>query len=260
VYREQIVVMGGKVSDGTSTPIVTVLGVTGPVGSGATELPGAVHDAAAAVVGGRLLLLGGGASEGSPNIIQVLPGPPRLVGALPQPLSDLAAATVRGTAYVLGGWNGQVLNPNIYLVPPGAPPTVVGRLPLPVRYPAVAAVAGRVLVAGGETSTGEPTTRAWSFDPGSGRVVPLPDLPVATDHTAGVSLDGHFCVVGGLRQGVFTDRIVCLRPGGQSWQPAGHLSAPVADLNAVPFRGGVAVLGGRGSSGPVATATLLSPS
>ena len=128
-----------------------------------------------------------------------------------------------------------------------------------VRYPAAAALSGQVIVAGGETASGAPTARAWSFDPVARRVTRLPDLPAATDHSAAAMLGGRVYVIGGLRNGAFTDAIMSWAPGERRWRSAGHLPAPLADEGAVPFAGGIVVLGGRGPGGKLASVTLLRP-
>jgi hypothetical protein len=223
-------------------------------------LPSPVHDAAAAVVAGRLLLFGGGRYEGSDRVVQVAPGPPRVVGRLPQPLSDLVAAPVGATAYVLGGWNGASTNADIYAATATGRLAIVGRLPLGLRYPAAAALGGRVIVAGGETAAGEPVTRAWSFDPGTGSTTQLPSLPVRTDHAAAAAMAGRFFLIGGLRRGQFTDAILSWAPGEGRWRPAGRLAAPLADMGAVAFGGEIWVIGGRDSDGRVASVQRLRPS
>jgi serine/threonine-protein kinase PknK len=253
-----IIVSGGQSAAGTSTSTVFRLDPLGHAGALA-PLPGPIHDAAAAEVAGRLLTFGGGQFEGSDRIIQVLPGQPRQVGTLPQALSDLDAAVIGSVAYVAGGWNGSVTNPDIYAAQPTGGVTRVGTLPIGVRYPAVGALAGKLVVAGGETTAGTPTTTASMFDPATDRVTPLPALPVATDHAAGAVLNGRFYLIGGLRDGVFTDAIISWAPGEPRWRPAGHLPTALADLAAAPFDGGIAVVGGRGAAGTVATGTLLKP-
>jgi N-acetylneuraminic acid mutarotase len=252
------IVSGGLDAGAVSTSTVFRVDAGGGAGS-LSPLPSPIHDAAAAQVAGRLLVFGGGESEGSDRVVQVVPGPPRLVGTLPQALSDLDAAAVGSVAYVAGGWNGSSTNPDIYAARPDGSVTRVGTLPIGVRYPAVGALGGRVVVAGGETSAGVPTSVASEFDPVSGRVSTLPALPVATDHAAGAVLGGRFYLIGGERGGVFTDAILSWAPGERRWRPAGRLPAAVADAAAVPLAGGIAVLGGRGAEGTVATGVLLKP-
>ncbi len=255
-FGGNVVVSGGLSTAGVSTPTVYRLELAG---SPATlpPLPGPVHDAASAQIGNRLLLFGGGESEGSDRIIQLLPGSPKLVGQLPQALSDLVAATVGSTAYVLGGWNGSATSRAIYAVSPEGAVSSAGELPIGLRYPSAAALGTKVIIAGGETSAGEPVTGAWSFDPATRTISRLPDLPVPTDHAAAAVLNGRFYLIGGLRRGEFTDAIISWAPGESHWQSAGHLPQALADLDAAPLGTGIAVIGGRGASGRVASVELL---
>ncbi len=249
-------VSGGISPAGVST--TTVFRVDGRgVASAAAELPSPVHDAAAAEISGRLLLFGGGRSEGSDRIVEVLPAPPRLVGTLPQALSDLDAVPLGGVVYVVGGWNGSLTNREIYAVRSGGTVNRAGSFPMGVRYPAAGALAGRVILAGGETTSGSPTSSAWSFDPATRAIGRLPDLPFPTDHAAGASLAGRFYVIGGVRRGMLTSAVLSWAPGDARWHDAGHLPAPLADLAAAPLDSGIAVVGGRGPGGPVSTVTLL---
>jgi serine/threonine-protein kinase PknK len=259
VLGSKIVVNGGLSAAGTSTATVFIVGPNGAQQPG-SSLPSPVHDAAATTIGNRLLLFGGGQAEGTDQIVEVLPGPSRSIATLPQPLSDLAAVSINGLAYVFGGWNGATLNRGVYAVRADGTIDRVGALPVGVRYPAAGALGGELILAGGETATEQPTAIAWEFDPRTRTARRLPDLPVATDHTSGAVVDGHFCVLGGLRAGAFTDAIVCWAPGESRWQSAGRLPAPLADADAVAFDRGIAVIGGRDSNGPVSTVTLLSAS
>ncbi len=254
--RGRVIVAGGLSDADVSTDTVFELRSGGRVAS-LTPLPGAIHDAAAATLGNRVLAFGGGVSEGSDHIVQVLPGRPRRVGTLPQALSDLVAAEIGGTAYVAGGWNGTATNRAIYAVTATARVRSAGALPLGVRYPAAAALDGHLVVAGGETTSGAPTTEAWSFDPGTGAVSRLPGLPVPTDHAAGVTLNGRFYSIGGLSRGTLTRAIVSWAPGERRWRRAGVLPVALSDASAVAYGGEVAVLGGRAANGRVPTITLL---
>jgi N-acetylneuraminic acid mutarotase len=252
---------GGLSSAATSTATVFTLTRSGR-GATAGPLPGPVHDAAQAQLSTQLFLFGGGQSEGSDRIVRVLPAPARVVGRIPQALSDLDAVVVDNVAYVIGGWNGTETNRAIYAAKPTVPsagPQVhtVAELPLGVRYPAAAALAGHVIVAGGETTSGAPTPAAWSFDPATGAVTPLPSLPAPTDHAPGAAINGRFYVLGGLRRGTFTDAILSWAPGERRWRTAGRLPRAISDATAVSLPNAIAVMGGRGASGATATVTWL---
>ena len=253
---DRVIVAGGLSDADVSTDTVFVVHPDGRIGS-LPRLPGAIHDAAAATLGTRVLTFGGGVSEGSDHIVQLLPGSPHRVGTLPQALSDLVAAEIGGTAYVAGGWNGTATNRTIYAVTNAGRVHRAGTLPLGVRYPAAAALGGRLIIAGGETTSGAPTRDAWSFDPRTGTAARLPPLPEPTDHAAGVTLNGRFYSIGGLRRGTLTAAIVSWAPGDRRWRRAGTLPVALSDASAVPFGNGIALLGGRAASGRVPTITLL---
>jgi hypothetical protein len=254
-FGSSIVISGGISPAGVSTATVFRIDARGKA-TVITPLPGPIHDAAAAELDGRLLTLGGGRSEGSDRIIQVLPTP-RQIGTLPQALSDLDAVVLDGVAYVLGGWNGSVTNRHIYAVRADGSAAPAGAFPTGVRYPAAGALGGQLLVAGGETTSGAPTSAAWSFDPATRRLMRLPDLPSPTDHAAGATLAGRFYVLGGLRRGLLTSAIVSWAPGESRWRQSGRLPTALADLAAVPFDRGIAVIGGRGSTAQVSTVTVM---
>ncbi len=263
--NSQIVFSGGLSGAGTSTATVFRLASDRRSAASSTgQLPGPVHDAAEAQLGSRLLLFGGGQSEGSDRIVRVLPAPSSVVGRIPQALSDLDAVVVGDVAFVVGGWNGTETNRAIYAVKPtgsgagaGVQVHAVAELPLGVRYPAAASLAGRVIVAGGETTSGTPTAAAWSLDPATFRVTPLPSLPAPTDHAPGAVINGRFYLLGGLRRGSFTDAILSWAPGERGWRTAGRLPSAISDATAVSLPGAIAVLGGRGAGGAVATVTWL---
>jgi hypothetical protein len=260
-FNAQIVFSGGLSSALTSTSTVFTL-TRGGRSATAGPLPGPVHDAAEAQLGTQLFLFGGGQSEGSDRIVRVLPAPASVVGRIPQALSDLDAVVVDNVAYVIGGWNGTETNRAIYAAKPtgsraGLQVHAVAQLPLGVRYPAAAPLAGHVIVAGGETTSGTPTTDAWSFDPATDKVTALPSLPAPTDHAPGAVINGRFYVLGGLRRGSFTDAILSWAPGESRWRTAGRLPSAISDATAVSQPGAIAVLGGRGAGGPVATVTWL---
>ncbi|MFL5828826.1 MAG: Kelch repeat-containing protein [Solirubrobacteraceae bacterium] len=251
------VVFAGGLSDaGVSTATVFRYSPGGGA-LASTPLPSPIHDAAAAGLGDRVLVFGGGVSEGSDHIMQLLPGQPRLIGTLPQALSDLVAAQIGDTDYVAGGWNGAATNRDIYAVGRDARARPVARLPTGVRYPAAGALAGKLVIAGGELTSGSPTARVWSFDPATGRVAALPNLPAPIDHATGAVLAGRFYVIGGLRKGNVSPAVYSIAPGESRWHRAGELPAPVADASAVTLGGSIVVLGGRNASGRRSAITLL---
>ena len=89
--------------------------------------------------GERIFFGGGSASGSSGSIVEVdARGGTRPAGsALPVPASDVSAAVVDGTAYIVGGYTGTVPLDTVVAFRPGHPVRVVARLPRPLRYASV---------------------------------------------------------------------------------------------------------------------------
>lgn len=251
-----LIVSGGLSAAQSSTSTVWSVQSDGSVRT-LPPLPSPIHDAAATALGSSVLVFGGGETEGSTRVVRARPGPPALVGQLPQALSDLDAVTIGDRAFVVGGWNGSVPNPAVYDATVDGQVAAAGHLPLGLRYPAAAAVNGKVVVAGGEGPGGSSTTTVFSWDPGTGQTTRPPRLPTPVSHAAGAALGGRFFLVGGVRGDQPSDLILSWAPGESRFEVAGHLPRGLADVAAVPFEGGIAVVGGRSAAGPVDGVWLL---
>lgn len=158
-----LLVAGGLTPAGTSTPTVQSIDpATGSVTT-AGSLADGTHDAAAATIGGQLWVFGGG----NPNTFATIQrfasgGSGAVAGSLPQPRSDLAAATVTtgggSTTYLLGGYTGSQYLSQVLATTDGTHFRTVANLPVPVRYAATAAFGGRIYLFGGETFSSNGST------------------------------------------------------------------------------------------------------
>lgn len=117
------------------------------------------------------------------------------MASLPTPTSDAAVAAIEGTAYVVGGYDGQKALDTIIAWHPGGRPQVVGRLPFGLRYAALAASGGRLLIVGGSRGQAA-TTAILSFDPTTHKVRQLGKLPNPITHAAAVALDFYVYLLG----------------------------------------------------------------
>jgi DNA-binding beta-propeller fold protein YncE len=225
------------------------------------SLPSARHDAAAAALGGATYVFGGGDATHQLNeIVKVGAG---LVGRLPQPASDVSAAVVAGTAYIVGGYTGtQWLNTILAWRPGQQQPRVVGRLPVALRYAAVTAAQGKLVIAGGSIPSGTATRAVLIFDPATGRVRQVAQLPSRTTHAAAAAIRGMAYVIGGRGPTVDTPtrHIVAVDPLTGKTRAAGALAEPRSDLAAVAIGQGILVAGGRGTGGTISTLAELVPS
>jgi hypothetical protein len=127
-----------------------------------------------------------------------------------------------------------------------------------LRYAAVAVVDGRLIIAGG--SEGSEASRAiLSFDPQSGTVTSIGELPTPLTHATAATLGGIAYVIGGRGASISsqTSAIVAIDPATGRATPAGHLSEPLSDTGAVATGGRILVAGGRSAAGPQATISEL---
>jgi hypothetical protein len=240
----RILALGGLVGGGSSDEVLL-----GPpshlrfVG----RLPAPTHDAAAAFagsfaseVGNSAYLFGGGQAVSTDSVVRVNPrtGAAQAAGSLGEPLSDLGAATVNGTAYIVGGYTGTRFATAILRFSPGRSPQVVTRLPAGLRYAGVAALGGKIYVAGGLTTAGD-SRAVLAVDPAHRTVARLASLPAPAAHVALAPLGARLLLVGG-----GSSRILAIDPRSGKVAVAGRLPQALADPAAVALHGRVYVVGG----------------
>lgn len=192
----QVVLLGGLDASDTSTDAVTVLGDAGFKAGGL--LPQAQHDAQGAIVDGHVYLFGGGQYSSYSHILSYDPQTERVtqVASLPTPTSDAGVATIAGTAYVVGGYDGEQALNTIVAWRPGTPAQVVARLPYGLRYAAVAASDGRLVIAGGSREEAA-TSAVLSFDPTTRALRRIGGLPAPITHASAVALGSWVYLLGG---------------------------------------------------------------
>src|SRR4051794_1419801 len=155
VDGDSVVLLGGEpASGGSSAGVIRVDPATGR-GTSIGTLGQATHDAAGAVVNGAFVVFGGGEQHTIDAGQSIAPGQPaRVVGHLPQPRSDVVAATVDDHTYLLGGYDGTRATPDVLDTTDAVHFTVLTKLPVPVRYAAVAVTGHRIWLFGGEAAGG----------------------------------------------------------------------------------------------------------
>jgi hypothetical protein len=226
----------------------------------------AVHDSAGAVLGGRFLVFGGG-STSTVSVVQAwTAGSATGVATLPEARSDLSTATVDGTTYIIGGFNGSIMAPDVLATTDGLSFRPVAQLAVPVRYAAVAAVDHSIWVVGGVTSTSEggttETDAVQKIDLLSGRVTVTGRLAQPIGHASAINLDGQIFVLGGRSGTVPSAAIWRLDPATGAPTLAGQLPGPVSDAGSVVIGGVGYLVGGEvtGPSEPLDTVVALRPS
>ncbi len=130
------------------------------------------------------------------------------------------------------------------------------RLPRPVAREAVVGTARRVVVAGGLVVGDRTTAVTYRLDLRTGRVRPMPDLPVPVHDVAGGLDRGRPFVVGG-GGSTEQDAVQRWRPG-VGWVVSGRLPAPRSDLVCVTVNRRTVVIGGYDGTTPALPDILVS--
>lgn len=247
-------VIGGLEADGLTTSRVTVVNPADGVSIAARSLARASHDAGGTIVGGRPTVFGGGSAMSQDWIQQrVASGVWNVIGRLPTPRSDLAATSVGTSAYVLGGYNGVLIEPSVLRVARSGRLYSVGRLRVPVRYPAVTVVGGDIWIVGGLSASG-PTGVIQRFDVATAHTSVVGRLARPVEGASAVVLGGEIYICGGVVDGSPVRWIFRLDPSTGRVDRAGRLPVPVSYAGAAQLAGAGFLLGGET---PAATAEVV---
>ncbi len=263
--RSGFVLLGGLATGDTSTSrVVQVDPATGD-SKVAGNLALAVHDAAGAAIDGRLFVFGGGSTSTVPMVQAWTAGPATEVARLPDARSDLSAATLDGTTYIAGGFDGSVMTPDVLATTDGESFRPVARLAIPVRYAAVAGLGSTLWVVGGVTSTSEggttDTDAVQKVDLVSGQVTVAGQLPQPMGHATALVLGGEIFVLGGRSGTTPSATIFRLNPDSGALTLAGQLPRAVSDAGSVVVDGIGYLVGGEitGPAAPLDTVVVLRP-
>ena len=264
--RRGFVVLGGLATGDSSTSRIVHVNPARGSSRIAGNLALAVHDSAGAVIRGRFFVFGGGSID-TVSTVQAWKRRSAIeVARLPDGRSDLSAATVAGTTYIVGGWDGTAMTPAILATRNGVSFKPVARLAVPVRYAAVAGLGSTLWVVGGVTSTSEggitDTNAVQKVDLLSGRVTIAGRLPKPMGHATALILDGQIFVLGGRSGTVPSSGIFRLNQASGAIVPAGHLPQAVSDAGSVVVHGVGYLVGGEitGPTEPLNMVVILRPS
>jgi DNA-binding beta-propeller fold protein YncE len=255
-----LLMAGGLTSSGASTDAVTALdpvtGATRPAG----RLAQATHDAAGVALGGRMFVLGGGTATSVPTIQAFSPGMQvAVVGQLTRPRSDSDGVSAGPVGYVVGGYDGTTVDPQVLATTDGQHFRVAARLPVPVRYAGTAAAGGMIWVFGGDTAAGgsQATDVIQRVDPATGAAAVAGHLPQPLLGAAVISLGGQIYVAGGATAQGTSRAVLRFDPATSRVSAAGELPVPTA-YAAAAVTGGVGYLiGGEDGARPVPTVTTF---
>ncbi len=293
-----LMIAGGSSLAQPATRVVTgldpVTGRTWPAG----RLAIPVHNAAGAMLTGRPVIFGGttrpdlpavqavpatqdvSISQAAPSVqgVSAVQGGSALqgvadraaaLGALPSARSGLAAVTVAGTAYLLGGCNGGSFAADVLATRDGRTFRTVTRLPVPVCQAATAAVGNRVWLFGGRTTAGT-TDVIQQVDLASGTARVAGHLPYRLAGAAGFALHGMIYVAGGstapatapswarpASAAPASDAVLRYEPGNGHLRVAARLPVPVAGAAAAVIGDTAYLIGGADRTGPVPTVVTV---
>ena len=210
------------------------------------HLPLAVHDAAGAFIRGKLFIFAGGNGSGTDTVQEFDPatGHGAVVAHLPVALSDLASATVGATTYLIGGYDGIRPRREIYATTDGKQFRIAAQLPLGLRYPAVAVADGKIVIAGGLSAKGL-SAAAFVYDPDSGRIARIGQLPTAVAHSAAFALGGTVYIAGGRNASdVPIGAVTSIDPTTRAIKSEPKLPGALADAGVASVAGGALLIGG----------------
>ena len=97
-----------------------------------------------------------------------------------------------------------------------------------------------------------------AFDPASGRVTRIRELPHPLTHAAGASLGGWFYLLGGRGEGLESQRssILAVDPRSGTVRAAGRLPRALSDIGAASPGGSIVAVGRREAGGAVSNTAL----
>lgn len=164
---------------------------------------------------------------------------------MPRQRSELGAAAIGDTIYIVGGFGGGAM---LDCYHPATGTWGVGAdMPVAVHHPGVTALDGRLYVAGGYTETGA-TDAVWAYDPSSNTWEARAPLPEPRGALGLAAVDGRLYAIGGAVEqlgGPVTGAVDVYDPSTDSWEPRASLPTPREHLAVAAGDGRIYAIGGR---------------
>ncbi len=179
------------------------------------------------------------------DVVQTLQpnGASTVVGHLPEPRADLAAATIASTVYLIGGYDGTNATCDVLATSDGIRFRTVAELPVGVRYPAVAALGNSIFVFGGELA-GSVSSAVQQIDVRTGSARVIGQLPSPRTEAAATTLGGSIYIVGGLAGGAASSDMFRFDPRTAQFSFDGRLPAAISESAIVAIGASIYLLGG----------------
>ncbi len=163
--------------------------------------------------------------------------------------ADAGAVTIGRTAYVVGGYDGKAMEPEVVSTTDGRSYRPVVALPVPVRYPALAVLGSQIYVFGGLLANGHPSNAVQLVDPANRTAHVVGRLPKPLDGAAAGVLGGTVYLAGGSNGRGPTSAVYAFEPGNASFLRAGSLRVPTANAGTAVSDGRLWIVGGESSGG-----------
>jgi hypothetical protein len=226
----RVLLAGGLEPGDHSTDQVLTLDLSHGVVGHRGRLAEPMHDSAGAVLAGRPTVIGGGGATELSTVQRQNPHHRwHVTGRLPTARSDLSVAATAAGGFVIGGYDGQTTPTTVLRTTDGRHFEVAATLPTGLRYSGVASTHGSLWIFGGEVN-GHELDEVLRFDPHTGRVHRVGQLPRALGHEAVVAVGNRLLVMGGRTSpDTVTGQMWWFTPATCTWTQAGRLPYPVAD-------------------------------
>jgi hypothetical protein len=191
---------------------------------------------------GRILMMGGLVGNSSIDTIRRITASSRVIGHLPQPTHDAAAAVLNGSVYLFGGGS-TVSAPTVVRIDPANGGAVnVPPLIEPLSDLGAVAIDGQAYLVGGYTGS-EFATAILRYAP-SGTTTVVARLPQGTRYAGVAAIGRTIYVVGGLTPSGASRAIYAL-PLGEKLRRIGTLPKPQAHAALAAVGGTLYYVGGR---------------
>lgn len=245
-----LVLSGGLMASGGSSNGVFSLTTSNGSLQTTTTLPDQTHDVAGALLGGSVYLFGGGTSGPSATVQVIQGGSAAVAGRLPSPRADAQAVAVGKLMYLVGGYDGPKMDPEVLATSNGRSFSDVAKLPVPVRYPTIVNIGPKIYVFGGETLSGTPVNAIQEIDTTKRTAKVVGHLPKALGGAVAANLGAAVYIAGGStgnkqRSGA----IYAFEPSSGKVLLAGSLRSPVAYAGAAVTAGHMWIVGGETTGG-----------
>jgi hypothetical protein len=189
------------------------------------------------------MVLGGYTGAGSlDTILAGAPSRLRVVGRLPQPTHDAAAAAVGGSVYLFGGGESVSMPSVVRVDPRTAAATEAPALGEPLSDLGAVAIGGRAYLVGGYTGT-QFASAILRYHP-RGAATTVARLPTGTRYAGVTALGPTIYVAGGLTTAGPTRSVYAVSPGG-SVQRVATLPAPEDHVALAALGGKLYLVGGK---------------